>query len=63
MAFFNISLQPFYLLYQMTRLIIDSGACGFTCKVEVEKIGKYQVTIKVQSQCKQIKKWPLKLAR
>ncbi len=40
----------------MTRLIVDPGACGFTCKVEVEKTGKYQVTIRVQSQCKQIKK-------
>ncbi len=40
----------------MTRLIVDPGACGFTCMVEVEKVGKYQVTISVQSQCKQIKK-------
>ena len=40
----------------MTRLIIEPGACGCTCKVEVEKLGKYQATIKVQSECKQIKK-------
>lgn len=40
----------------MTRLIVDPGACGFTCKVEVEKVGKYQVIINIQSQCKQIKK-------
>ena len=40
----------------MTRLIIEPGACGFTCKVEVEKLGKYQATVKVESECKQIKK-------
>lgn len=40
----------------MVRLIVDPGACGFTCKVEVDKVGNYQATINVQSQCKQIKK-------
>jgi hypothetical protein len=40
----------------MTKLIVDPGACGFTCEVEVQKIGKYQVTVNVKSQCKQIKK-------
>lgn len=40
----------------MTKLTVDPGACGFTCKVEVEKVGKYQVTLNVQSQCKQIQK-------
>jgi len=39
-----------------TKLTIDPGACGFTCKVEVDKVGQYQVTCKVQSQCEQIKK-------
>jgi len=39
----------------MTRLIVDPGACGFTCKVEVEKVDKYHVTIDLQSNCKQIK--------
>ncbi|MGA8571166.1 MAG: DUF6951 family protein [Desulfobaccales bacterium] len=40
----------------MTRLIVEPGACGFTCKIEVQKVGKYQVSINVQSQCEQIKK-------
>jgi hypothetical protein len=39
----------------MTRLIVEPGACGFTCKVEVETVGKYKVTVGLQSQCKQIK--------
>ena len=40
----------------MTRLIIEPGACGFTCKIDVEKVEKYQVIARLQSQCKQIKK-------
>lgn len=40
----------------MTRLIVDPGACGFNCKIEVKKVGKYNVTINIQSPCKQIKK-------
>jgi Family of unknown function (DUF6951) len=40
----------------MTKLIVDPGACGFTCTVEVDKVGKYQATINIQSHCKQIKK-------
>jgi hypothetical protein len=40
----------------MTILIVEPGACGFTCKIEVEKVGKYQATVRLQSQCKQINK-------
>jgi hypothetical protein len=40
----------------MTRIIVDPGACGFTCKIEVEKTGKYQAAIRIWSGCKQIKK-------
>ncbi len=47
----------------MTRLIVDPGACGFICKVEVDKLGKYQVTINVQSQCEQIKRLANKVAK
>lgn len=40
----------------MTRLIVDPGACGFTCEIEIQKVGKYQVTVNIQSKCKQINK-------
>jgi hypothetical protein len=40
----------------MTKIIVDPGACGLTCTVEVEKVGKYESTVTVQSRCKQIQK-------
>ena len=40
----------------MTRVIVDPGACGLICKVEVEKVDKYNVTIRLESKCKQIQK-------
>jgi len=45
----------------MTKIIVDPGACGFTCRIEVQGTAKYEVTCHLQSKCKQIKKWAEKV--
>jgi len=47
----NISVTP------ISRIIVEPGACGFTCKIEVKGTGKYEATVTLQSQCKKIKKF------
>ena len=37
-------------------MIVDPGACGFHCKISVNKTGRYEATVTVESQCKQIKR-------
>ncbi len=38
----------------MSRLVVDSGICGFESVVEARKRGKYAVSISIKSECKQI---------
>jgi uncharacterized protein DUF6951 len=41
----------------ITRIITEPGACGFTCKIEVKGTGRYEATVTLQSECKQIKRF------
>jgi hypothetical protein len=40
----------------MTIMIVNPGACGFTCSVKVTKLDKYRATVELASQCKQIQR-------
>ncbi len=40
----------------MSRLVVDSGICGFESVVEARKRGKYAVSITIKSECKQVSK-------
>jgi hypothetical protein len=46
---------PNIFIAPMTRIIVDPGACGFHCKIEVKETGKYEVTVRLESECQQIK--------
>jgi hypothetical protein len=35
----------------MTRVVVDSGICGKITTIEVDKVGKRMVTIKIVSDC------------
>jgi hypothetical protein len=40
----------------MTMIAVDPGACGFICRIEVKGTGRYEATVTLESQCKQIKR-------
>ena len=40
----------------MTMIIVEPGACGFTCIIEAKGTGRYEATVTLQSECKQIKR-------
>lgn len=47
----------------MTRTVINAGICGMTTTVEVVKIGKQQVGIKITSNCEMVAKMNETLAK
>ena len=55
-ALSNISLAP------NTTIIVEPGACGFTCNIEVKGTGRYEAAVTLQSQCKQIKLFALEVS-
>ncbi len=40
----------------MTRIVVNPGACGFICRIEVAKAAKYRVSVSLESGCEQIGK-------
>jgi hypothetical protein len=40
----------------MTCITVNPGACGFECRIEAEKTGRFRVVVRLESRCKQIGK-------
>jgi hypothetical protein len=38
----------------MTRVIVDPGICGFSAVIEVEKLSKLTVKVKITSKCEKV---------
>ena len=38
----------------VTEMMVDPGACGFTCRIKVEKKGPYKATVRLKSKCRAV---------
>ena len=41
----------------MTRIVVEPGACGFSCLIEAEKKGPYEAVVRLESECEKINKF------